>query len=187
MNIKQVSYCLVGSVVLAASSIACTNTEYRDKAKEQAAKYLNGYDLLKAERMERQQVYDDYMSGAKVAYWDSLLVEAKTKEAYFAGQQMIKDSVNRKFFRKNKYKANLDTIIERNLMENLTEDYSKYTNAETFMRLRDKAPSNKSAVISELPYQTHYWNLITLAGKQQEAYNKGAANERAKIHSKRNR
>ena len=184
MNIRQVSYGIIGSLLMAGACTACVNEEYKNKAKSQAVEYLNGYDLLRAERMSEQQHHNDQVAGAKVAYWDSLLIEAKSKEAYARGQQMIKDSAEHKFFRKDKYKFNLDTIIDRDWIYKIEEEYSKYADAKTFMKLRKKEPTTGYVAINAFPYQIHYWNLITLAGKQREAYNKGAADERAKLSSK---
>ena len=166
---------------MAGTCISCSNEEYKNRAKAQAAEYLNGYDLLRAERYARMQNFSDEISGASIAYWDSLLLEAKYKEAYTKGQQMIRDSAEGKFFRKNKYKADLETIVNTNVLENVKEEYSKYVDARTFLKQRENAPTKNNRA-NEFPYQTHYWNLITIAGKQQEAYNKGANDARKELN-----
>ena len=183
MGIRQVSYSLIGGLLLTGACVGCVNEEYKNKAKSQAVEYLNGYDLLKAERIVEQQKHSDQISGEEIAYWDALLMEAKAKEAYIKGQQMVRDSADGKFFRKNKYHVPLDTVIDGKLVESIEKEYSQYTNAKNFIKARENAPT-KNNRNNEFPYQTHYWNLITIAGKQQEAYNKGAAYERSKLSSK---
>lgn len=182
MNVKQISYGLLGSLMTLGVCTGCVDEQYSEKAKAKAVKYLDGNQLLKAERMIHSQRADDSTPAAEVEYWDSLLIEAKAKEAYIKGQQMVRDSADGKFFRKTKYQANLDTIISNNLIDNLQKEYSNYTNAENFIELRENSPKGKHGMQNELPYQTHYWNLITMAGRQQEAFNKGMADERAKLN-----
>ena len=182
MSIRQVSYGLLGTAMLfCAVTTGCTNESYKNKAKEQATQYLNGYDLLKAERFEKTQHSSDQISAKEVAYWDSLLIEAKSKDAYLKGQQLIKDSLNGKHYRKEKFKPQLDTIVDYGLIDNLHKEVSKYATSKDFIKYRNNAPS-KDNYRNEFPYETHYWNLITLAGKQNEAYQKGMADERAKIN-----
>ena len=182
MNVKQISYGILGGLMLAGVCTSCVDETMRDKAKAKAVKYLDGNQLLRAERGTLSQHADDRISGEEVAYWDSLLIEAKAKEAYVKGQQMVRDSAEGKFFRKAKYQAKLDTIIPSGLIDNIKKEYSNYTNAEDFIKMRENAPSEKHGMDNELPYQIHYWDLITMAGKQREAYEKGAADERAKIN-----
>ena len=180
MNIKQVSYSLIGSFLLAGAMTSCVNNSYSEKAKAQAAKYMNGDELLRAEFYASHQKTDDRISAKEINYWDSLLTEAKSKEAYIKGQQMVKDSIDRKFFKRERYRQKLDTIISYGIVNNLQEEYANYINAKDLIRLRENAPK-KEGLANELPYQTHYWNLITSAAKQKEAYNKGAADARKEL------
>jgi len=185
MSIRQISYSLIGAFLMTGMCLSCENTEYRDKAKAQAAEYLNGYDLLRAERNANQQYVNSDIYAAEVAYWDSLLIEAKSKEAYIKGQQMVRDSADGKFFRINKYKANLDTLIDINLINNVRQEYSKYVDAKTFIKQRENVPTKENHFY-DYPFPTHYWDLITIAAKQQEAYNKGAKDERIRLNAPKN-
>ena len=181
MNIRQISFNIAGAAMLAGVCTGCSDDSYMNKAKKDATQYINGYDLLKAERHERLQQADDRLSAKEVMYWDSLLIEAKSKEAYAKGQQLIKDSLNGNHYRKEKFIPKLDTIISGNLITNQRENVAKLMSAKEFIKYRDNAPQ-KDGLANEFPYRTHYWNLITLAGKQNEAYQKGMADERAKIN-----
>ena len=182
MNIRKVSYSIIGGLMLAGALSSCNNDTYVKKAKSQAVQYLTGDELLKAERFAREQHADDVISGKAVEYWDSLLIEAKAHEAYYKGKEAIIDSLNRKFNRKEKFKAQLDTIVEYDLCNNLKKEYAKYSNAVDFIKARDNAPSdNKLTLENELPYQIHYWNLITMTEKRKEAYHKGMADARKEL------
>ena len=182
MNIKRVSYSLIGGLLLTAPITSCSDDSYEKKAKASAVEYLNGDNLLRAERYARQQQEDDTYNAEAVMYWDSLLTEAKVKEAYVKGQQLIKDSINKNYSRKNKYKMPLDTIINNDWLGNLKKEYAKYVNAKDFIKARDNAPDDyQYKLVNQLAAKTHYWNLITAAGKQNEAYQQGIVDERAKI------
>lgn len=185
MNIKQISYSLIGCLMFVGTCVSCNNDKYEIKSKNDAVKYLNGNDLLKAERFASQQKNDDIYNGEAIAYWDSLLIEAKSKEAYLKGMQVIKDSADGKFFRKEKFKANLDTILTGSIIENSINEYANYTNAEDFIKARNNAPENiKYGFKNNLIGTTHYWNLITIAGKQNEAYKKGMEDARMELKGK---
>lgn len=183
MNIKKVSYGLMGAAMMAGVLSSCTNTYYVDKAKAQAVKYLSGDQLLKAERYANKQMNYDTEDGESIAYWDSLLIEAKTKEAYAKGQQLVRDRANKVFNREEKYKLPLDTIFPHTVVENSKNEYAKYSNAEDFIKARDNAPKGAN-VNNDYAASTHYWNLITMAAKQQEAYEKGIADEKNKLAKK---
>lgn len=184
MNIRKLSYGLVGVTLLAAALTSCNNTKYADKAKDEAVKYLSGDELLKAERFARQQINYDKYSGEVLSYWDSLLIEAKSKEAYAKGQQLIKDSINGIHYRKDKFKLPLDTVIDdNNIIENAKNEYAKYTNAKEFINARNNEPKRTFFNIpNNLTGTTHYWNLITTSGKQKEAYQKGMADARKELN-----
>jgi hypothetical protein len=140
---------------------------------------------LRAERFAQEQHESDQYSAQAVAYWDSLIIEAKSKEAYIKGLQVIKDSADGNFFRKDKYRQHLDTIIDYNLCTNLKAEYARYSTAKEFIKARDNAPADtKSHIYNESPYQTHYWNLITSIGKQKEAYQKGMNDARKVLKQK---
>ena len=183
MNIKKVSYGMIGLSMLAGTIASCYDTKYEDKAKAQAVKYLSGDELLKAERFARQQYNSDQYNGEAIAYWDSLLVEAKAKQAYLEGQQLIRDSVNGIHHRKAKYKAPLDTIMTNDIIGNPRKEYAKYVSAEEFLKSRNNAPNDYDVKLgyNNLVGSTHYWNLITLAGRQNDAYQKGMADARKEI------
>lgn len=185
MNIKKVSYGIVGLSMLAGTIASCSDTKYEDKAKAQAVKYLKGDELLKAERFARQQDNSDQYDGKEIVYWDSLLIEAKAKQAYIEGQQLINDSVNGIHHRKAKYKAPLDTVMPSNIIENSRKEYAKYVSAVEFLKSRNNAPhENGINLVNDLVGSTHYWNLITLAGRQNEAYQKGMADARKELSDK---
>ena len=182
MNIKKVSYGIVGLSMLAGTLAGCADERYENNAKAKAVKYLNGDELLKAERFARQQYNSDKYNCEAIAYWDSLLIEAKAKQAYHEGQQLIKDSVNGIHHRKAKYKAPLDTVMQNDIIENSRKEYAKYVSAEEFLKSRNNAPhENGINLVNDLVGSTHYWNLITLAGKQNEAYRKGMADARKEL------
>ena len=183
MNIKQVSYSLIGGLLLAGTMTSCSDNSYEKKAKANAIEYLNGDNLLKAERHARQQHESDTYNAEAVIYWDSLLTEAKVKEAYSKGQQLIRDSLNKNFSRKNKYKMPLDTVINENFLGNLKKEYAQYVNAKDFIKARDNAPDDyQYRLVNQLATKTHYWNLITTVGKQNEAYKKGMADARKELN-----
>ena len=183
MNIKQVSYGLIGSVLMSGALLSCDEKKHADKAKAQAVNYLRGDELLKAERFASQQRNYAGYNGEAVLYWDSLLMDAKAKEAYVKGQQIIRDSVSGKFFRKEKFKAPLDTVItEREVIANSKNEYAQYISGADFVKARENAPEDRLVGFSnDLAGTIHYWNLITISGKQNEAYKKGMADERLKI------
>ncbi len=185
MNIKKVSYGIVGLSMLAGTIASCSDTKYEDKAKAQAVKYLKGDELLKAERFARQQYNPDQYNGNAIVYWDSLLIETKAKQAYIEGQQLIRDSVNGIHYRKTKYKAPLDTVMTSDIIESPKSEYAKYVSAEKFLESRNNAPQGTGVnFANNLVGSTHYWNLITLAGKQNEAYQKGMADARKELKDK---
>ena len=185
MQIRKISFGLIGGLMMSGAFMSCSDDSYVNKAKEEAVEYLSGDELLRAERFAREQRISDKYSAQAVAYWDSLLIEAKSKEAYLKGQQVIKDSVAGNFFRKEKYRPQLDTIIAQNLFDNLKKEYAKYSTAKEFIKARDNAPSEtRTYYYSESPYQTHYWNLITSTGKQKTAYQKGMNDARKELKLK---
>lgn len=186
MKVRSVSMMIAGVACLAGMSMcsSCNDSKYEDKAKSQAVKYLSGDELLKAERFAHQQTNYDSYSGEAIEYWDSLLLDAKAKEAYVKGQQLIRDSLNKKHHRKEKFPFSLDTILPTDVVENAKIEYAKYSTAEDYIKARENAPSNMHLrYYNDRAASTHYWNLITIAGKQREAYNRGMADERAKIDS----
>jgi len=183
MNVRNVSYSFIGGLMLAGICASCVNDSYRNKAKEKAVQYLNGEELLKAERFERQQYEDDMISANLVTYWDSLYIEGKSKEAYAKGQQLIRDSLNGIHHRKEKFQPKLDTILQKNMVNNQQENVAKIVSAKEFLQYRSRIPE-KESYANELPYKTHYWNLITLAGRQNEAYQKGMADARKELNNK---
>ena len=184
MNIKQVSLGLIGTAIMAGVFSSCTESKYEDKAKARAVKYLSGDELLKAEIIAQHQTnYDEY-NGDAMEYWDSLLTEAKVKEAYVKGQQLVRDRANRVFNREQKFRATLDTILPANVIEKSRNEYAKYSTAEDFIKARDNAP--KEVIFTFYNNRVgaaHYWNLITMAAKQREAYEKGMVDEKTKLDS----
>ena len=183
MNIKRISYGLIGTFLTAGALTACTDSKYEDNAKAEAIKYLDGDQLLKAERFASMQPNYDRYSGSDMAYWDSLLIEAKSKEAYLKGQQRIRDSINKVYYRPEKFKAQLDTLLPDNIIDNAIEEYAKYTNAEEFIKARNNAPKDMH-ILNENVASTHFWNLITMAYKQNKAYQKGMSDARKELISK---
>ena len=109
MNIRKVSFGLLATTLMAGALSGCNEEKYENRAKEQAVKYLRGDELLKAERFAAQQHNYDTYNGDAISYWDSLLILAKAKEAYAKGIQVIKDSTDGKFFRKEKFYENLNS------------------------------------------------------------------------------
>ena len=185
MNIKNVSYSLIGGLMLAGVCASCNEIKYENNAKAKAIKYLSGDELLKAERFARQQDNSDQYNGEGITYWDSLLIEAKAKQAYLEGQQLIRDSINGIHHRKAKYKAPLDTIMKSDIIESPKNEYAKYVSAEEFLKARNNAPQESGVnFANNLVGSTHYWNLITLAGRQNEAYQKGMADARKELANK---
>ena len=180
MNVKQISYGVIGSLILSYGLTSCSDNRYRNKAKQDAIEYLSGADLIKAEKYAKEQYPDDIMPSNAVAYWDSLLIEAKAKEAYLKGVQMVKDSAAGKPFRKEEFTQKLDTVVPLGFLNETIESYSKYTTAKEFIDKRNNSPA-KEGLENEFPYETHYWNLITMTAKQQEAFNKGAADARKEL------
>ena len=179
MNIRRLSFGLIASALLA-GTVGCVNENYKNNAKQQAVQYLDGYQLLKAERCEQMQHTTDQYAAVEVNYWDSLLLEAKSKAAYIRGQNLIKDSLQGIHHRKEKFTPKLDTVIQSNLLTKVQEEIAQYVSAQDLIRYRENAPV-ANRIVNTLPEKTHYWNLITLSGKQNEAYQKGMADERAKI------
>ena len=183
MNIRKVSSIgLIGTAMMTGVLSSCVESKYEDKAKAQAVKYLTGDELLKAERFAHKQTNYDSYNGDAIVYWDSLVTDAKVKEAYVKGQQLVRDRANNVFNREEKFKASIDTILPTNVIEESMNEYSKYSTAKDFISARNNAPeAYKVQFYNDKVAATHYWNLITLAGKQKEAYQKGIADEKAKI------
>ena len=180
MKVHQIYTYALGLTMLAGLNISCTDDSYLNNAKKESVKYLNGNDLLKAERHAKRQKDSERPKSSTVNYWDSLLIEAKAQEAYVKGRQYVQDSVNGKIYRKEKYIPKLDTLIEYNFYNRLPEEYARYVSAEEFLKARENVPEN-NLFIYDSPYQVHYWNLITQAGRQREAYNRGAEDMRQKL------
>ena len=184
MNIKPITKGIIGLTMLAgtASVTSCVFTDYEEKAKEKAVKYLTGDELLKTERILGEQSGSDERQAPATVYWDSLLTEAKVQEAYFQGQQLIRDSLVGKHRRKPRFKANLDTIIHsQNLYQELIEEYASKVSAEQFIKARNNQPKNYSEfsfVMDGNPNKIHYWNLITETYRIKEAFYKGMQDER---------
>ncbi len=182
MNIRKVSFGIVTSTLMAGALSGCTETKYEDNAKAQAVKYLNGDQLLKAERFAREQRNYENESGEAIAYWDSLLIEAKVKEAYTKGQQLIRDRANKIFKREEQFKLPLDTIFQSKVIESSKNEYAKLTNAEEFIKARNNAPDDAIwGYIHDNASSAHFWNLITMTAKQKEAYQKGIADATKEI------
>ena len=75
----------------------------------------------------------------------------------------------------------MEELIEKcSIIKNVTKLTAIYVSAQDLIRYRENAPV-ANRIVNTLPEKTHYWNLITLSGKQNEAYQKGMADERAKI------
>ena len=184
MNIKNVSLGLVASTLISGIFSSCYDNKYEEKAKSKAIKYLNGSQLIKAEIIASQQPNNDSHSGEAIAYWDNLLIEAKAKEAYVLGQELVRDRAKKVLYREKKFVMPLDTILPNDIIVNSRNEYAKYTSAKDFISARDNAPSDYSNVFSanQKAASTHYWNLITLAGRQQEAYKKGIDDENERIN-----
>lgn len=180
MNIRQISYSLFGAFMFAGALSGCTDSSYKENAKEKAVKYLNGNELLRAEIYASKQKSEDGISSAEVNYWDSLLIDAKSKESYLKGLQFVKDSVNKKFYKREKYRQKFDTIVPNNFIDSLKKEVANYKSAEEYIKLRNNAPK-KDSYANEFPQETHYWNLIRLKAEQKEAYNKGANEARKEI------
>lgn len=185
MNISKVSYSLIGAVMTAGILTGCDDTKYIDNAKMQAVQYLNGEELLKAERFASMQMNSDKYNGEAIVYWDSLLSEVKINDAYNKGQELVRDSINGVLRRKTNFKIPLDTIIKSyNVIDDAKHEYAKYTTAHEYIKARAGAPSGTHIGYNDLVGSTHYWNLITIAGKQKEAYKNGMADARNELIKK---
>lgn len=184
MNISKVSYSLIGTAMMVGLFSSCTEDKFENKAKAEAVKYLNGDQLLKAERFANQQTNYDTYNGEAIAYWDSLLIEAKTKEAYIKGKQLILDRANKIFRREDRYSMSLDTILPTDVIEKSRNEYAKYSNAEDFIKARNNAPDDYHYGANNKVTSTHYWNLITMTGKQKEAYQKGIDDTKKELGAK---
>lgn len=162
----------------------CAEKRYTNKAKNEAVKYLNGYELLRAERAVRNQNGTDWRETPNVVYWDSLLTEAKIKRAYAEGQQLIRDSADGKFFRKPKFELDLDTMItDTNLAENIKKEFACMVSAEEFIRHRNNQPNSHSPFsILENPNEIKYWNYITERNRLKEAFENGMKAERKLVN-----
>ena len=187
MSIREVSLGLISTVIMTGAFSSCYEHKYENKAKENAIQYLNkSEDFLKSERIAAKQLNPDLYNGEAIMYWDSLLIEAKSKEAYYKGMQVIKDSSEGKFFRKEKYKAPIDTVVDTsiNLVDQLRNEYARYATTKDFIKARENAPEDFNKGINDLPYSIHYWNMITLSGKQNEAYQRGMVDARQELNNK---
>lgn len=180
MNIKHVSIGMIGAALMGGVLSGCSEHKYENEAKSKAVKYLRGDELLKAEKFARQQNNYDKYSGEAIAYWDSLLIEAKTKEAYTKGLQVIQDSIYGKPYTKMKLKPQFDTIVAaENVIDSSRKEYAELTSAEDFIKAKNNAPNDcTTGFYNNLVGSTHYWNLITLTEKQNEAYQQGMADIR---------
>lgn len=127
----------------------------------------------------------DTYNAEAIKYWDSLLIEAKAKEAYYKGQKVIRDSADGNFYRKEKFEPSLDTICTENVIDDSKKEFAKYANAEDYIKARDNTPDTYAYIFKNtLVSTTHYWNLITMTGRQNEAYQKGMSDARKEIKNK---
>ena len=172
MNIRQISYTFLSAAMLACAS-SCTET-YVNKAKKQAVKYLNGEELLEAEKYVRNQDSNGSVAGPLMMYWDSLLNKAKSDEAYKMGIQAAKDSAEGKVYSGCPYTIKFDTILPQNPLDDVIAEYAKNTSAEELIEAREKAPGNFCA-FNHFSVKTHYWNMIRTAKEQQKAFARGKA------------
>ena len=75
--------------------------------------------------------------------------------------------------------------MKSDIIESPRSEYAKYVSAEEFLKARNNVPhENGVNFANNLVGSTHYWNLITLAGRQNEAYQKGMADARKGLSDK---
>jgi hypothetical protein len=85
---------------------------------------------------------------------------------------------NRDDERANRYHIGIDTFGP----EKHRDYVFAVVNAQDFLKARDNAPKDCDYFGgNHFVGSTHYWNLITLAGKQNEAYQKGMADARKEL------
>ncbi len=186
MNTAKVSLGILFSAALIGFASCQNKKEVTKNSKEKAMNYLSGKELFLAQEYAKKQPSGDASLSSQVNYWDSLNIEAKSKKAYIEGSQMIRDSIDGKEFSKPEYNIKLDTIINENpevLVYNLEKEYATGNDITSIEYYRQKLSAPKRynwTTDSSSPNEVHYWNLITLAGKQADAFKKGAEDERKK-------
>lgn len=195
MNVKSVSRFMSGTALIAGLAMlsGCNNIGTANKLKEQAVKYLNEKEVLKANKMASKQTIDNMFDSKRVAYWDSLLIEAKALQAYYEGQHSVRDSIDNIPYVKPDYKPNLDTLISSgtsyNLIKGIKDELSYYVSGQEMAQYIQEEPKiNRLKYFGRMdnsPFTVHYWGLIAAKGRENEAFEKGAADERARINKTR--
>lgn len=164
------------------SCVACEKIDFSQKAKEKVIPYMNGTELVAAEKYAKLQPnYSDALWSVRVNYWDSLILEKSVNKAYTDGRQMVKDSLAGKPYTNNYENVKLDTIIHTGDVYKLDEQFAQYANANELMDCRNAEPEVSTFYNGGNGrfYTAHYWNVLYQQYKQREAFEQGAADERA--------
>ncbi len=195
MNVKAVSLMMKSSMLAAGLTMAagCTNIGSANKMKQEAAKYLNENELQKAEEISKIQPNGMQYDARKVAYWDSILIEAKAQEAYYDGIQHVKDSIHGFQSEMPNYKSNLDTIqnvSNGDLVQGIKRELAFYVSGKEMSEYNREEPRRTQiqglVETDDNPYVVHYWSMIAANGKAKEAYKQGIADETSRINDVRN-
>jgi len=186
------------AILIAGATNACVEVgvNYRTQSQSNAAKYLSGKEFLDAKKhVIENNLYNatskSFGLEEEVYYLDSLLTEAKAKEAYFKGMQMVKDSVDGKPYHRPEFKIPVDTTFE-----NISPKDDGYTRAILDELAEYKTGREMEEIIKEMPgtihgrWETecpeliHYFNTLASIGAQKEAFNKGVDAQKALMEKK---
>lgn len=161
---------------------SCGHIDFTQKAKERVIPYMSGAELLEAEKYAELQ--PDYNSGpttASVNYWDSLILERTVNDAYMSGRQMVKDSIAGNPYVRSYDKIKFDTTFPYGATYKLDEQFANYVSADEFVKCRNAEPKHNNFYNGDIGQYNvvHYWNVLYQQFKGHEAFEQGAADERA--------
>lgn len=169
--------------VFALSAVSCV--DYRDKAREKALPYLTGTELLQADSCcEKQGSQSGGSRNREIMYWDSINAEGRAKEAYLKGFLMVKDSAAGKEYSRPDYKMpimqKVDIDADEITAKQIFEAASRM-DAKTLDKCNKNKPCKSTDDALASPNDVHYYGLLMIAGKEREAFEKGAADARADL------
>lgn len=184
MKIKQISAGVLGACMVVGVG-SCEHKATLSKPREELKKYITLEELKKADET-MWQLSDGYNAySPRIAYWDSILVEAKAQKAYVDGVQMVKDSVSGKKYNKPDFELPFDKKVYGSgtfLRHSIMRELSKTIPTSELNELEKKEPPLSSDFVNDnSPSKVHYFYQLLSVAKQKEAFEKGANAERIKI------
>lgn len=187
MNVKNLSIGMVGAL-LTLGPASCVNNGNINKPREELKKYMTSAELAEADKVVWRLSHQDDAYSDKIVYWNSLLIESKSKKAYLEGQKMIQDSLAGKPYIKPKFEYPIKNEIHSSgeiLRKKLIHEFSKNIKLRNLASYIKNEPPISSGIFSKgSPNKVHYFYQILSVARQKDAFEKGADFERAKLIEK---